>query len=74
MAEDIQQHHPIDDLDLDEETKTVLINAGLTSIEQVLERLEMGDETLLTISGFGTQSLQDLKDALRQSGYQIPGI
>ena len=73
VDEDIQQNHPIDELDVNERTKSVLKNAGLTSIEQVLDRLEMGDETLLTISGFGTQSLKDLKDALRQSGYQIPG-
>ncbi len=66
--------HPIDDLEIDERTKNILKNAGMKSVEQVLERLEIGDETLLTISGFGTQSLKNLKDALGRSGYQVPGI
>jgi len=65
--------HPIDELDLNERTVNALKNAGLKSIEQVLERLEIGDETLLTINGFGPQSLRNLKDALGRSGYQIPG-
>ena len=64
--------HPIEDLELNERTKNTLRTAGLTQIEDVLRRLVMGDETLLTISGFGTQSLKDLKDALRRSGYEIP--
>ena len=73
IEEEDLPEHPIDELDLNERTKNALKNAGLVSIEQVLERLQIGDETLLTISGFGAQSLKDLKEALNRSGFQVPG-
>ena len=73
IKEEDLSEHPIDDLDLNARTRNTLKNAGLTSIEQILEQLQIGDETLLTINGFGMQSLKDLKDALDRSGYQVPG-
>lgn len=71
--EDITAGSPIEDLGLSDRINKILKDAGLTRVEEVLESLETGDKTLLNISGFGTKSLQELKDALQQSGYQIPG-
>ena len=73
VTEEVLPGDPIEDLGLNARINNTLKDAGLNHIEDVLERLETGDETLLTISGFGTQSLRDLKDALRQSGFEIPG-
>jgi len=50
----------------------VLEEAGLTSIADVLARLEGGEKALLDVSGFGRKSLIDLKKALRQQGFKIP--
>jgi hypothetical protein len=65
--------HPIEDLGLSDRINKTLKDAGLTRIEDVLEHLKNGGETLLNISGFGMKSLQELKEALQRSGYQIPG-
>jgi len=63
---------PVADLDLGTRAENVLIEAGLTTIGEVLERLEGGEKAMLDISGFGRKSLIDLKKALRQLGYKIP--
>jgi large subunit ribosomal protein L31 len=63
---------PVADLDLGTRVENVLIEAGLTTIGEVLERLEGGEKAMLDISGFGRKSLIDLKKALRQMGYKIP--
>ena len=63
---------PVADLDLGTRVENVLIEAGLTTIGEVLERLEGGEKAMLDISGFGRKSLIDLKKALRQLGYKIP--
>lgn len=64
--------HPIEDLDLGARATNILKGAGLTSVEDVLSRLEEGDESLLTIDGFGPKSLSDLRGALKEKGYQTP--
>jgi large subunit ribosomal protein L31 len=49
-----------------------LSNAGITTVGQALEKLEMGEASLLAIEGFGRKSLADLKKRLRQLGYELP--
>ncbi|MFW5714253.1 MAG: DNA-directed RNA polymerase subunit alpha C-terminal domain-containing protein [Brevefilum sp.] len=63
--------HPIEDLDLGTRSTNILKSAGLNTVEDVLSRLGKGDDSLLSIDGFGPKSLSDLKQALRENGYQI---
>jgi hypothetical protein len=63
---------PIEDLGLSNRVNTILKDAGLNTIQDVLDRLKMGDDSLLSLDGFGQKSLESLKDALRQMGYEIP--
>jgi large subunit ribosomal protein L31 len=49
-----------------------LVKAGITTVGQVLERLNQGENALLEVDGFGRKSLIDLKKHLRQLGYDLP--
>jgi large subunit ribosomal protein L31 len=49
-----------------------LAKAGLTTVGQVIEKLEGGEAALLEVDGFGRKSLIDLKKRLRQLGYTLP--
>lgn len=60
------------DLNLGTRVENVLVEAGLSTIGDILERLEGGEQAMLDISGFGRKSLIDLKKTLRQMGYKIP--
>jgi large subunit ribosomal protein L31 len=60
---------PVSALELGERVDTVLANAGLTTISQVLEKLHEGDEAMLAIEDLGRKSLIDLKKRLRARGY-----
>ncbi len=76
LVEDAQSaavavQHPIEDLELGARTTNTLKDAGIDSVEDVLARLEEGEKTLLAIDGFGPKSLSDLKQALKDNGYQI---
>jgi large subunit ribosomal protein L31 len=70
--EKVSPDRPIDTLELGTRVDNVLEEAGLTTIGDVLERLEGGEQAMLDVSGFGRKSLIDLKKALRQQGYKIP--
>lgn len=59
-------------LGLDSRVNTILIGAGLTTVDSVLEKFKDGEQSFLKITGFGRKSLADLKTALGQKGYQIP--
>jgi len=60
---------PIEQLDLSVRVFNSLRRTGITSVGEVLEMLEMGDETLLTIRNFGKKSLAELKSQLRRQGF-----
>jgi DNA-directed RNA polymerase alpha subunit len=45
---------------------------GILKVGQALERLTLGDESLLAIEGFGRKSLADLKRRLKARGFQLP--
>jgi len=63
---------PVEELELGTRVDNVLLEAGLKTIGDVLERLEGGEQAMLGISGFGRKSLVDLKKTLRQMGFKIP--
>ena len=60
------------ELDLGTRPTDALAKAGITTVGQVLDKLSIGEEALLSIDGFGRKSLADLKKRLRQFGYTIP--
>lgn len=64
---------PIEDLGLQENDTMTLRNAGMTTIDDILERLATGDEGFSALENFDQKSMQDLKDALNRLGYDIPG-
>ena len=68
----VSPNRPIEELELGTRVDNVLIEAGLKTIGDVLERLEGGEQAMLDIGGFGRKSLIDLKKTLRQMGYKIP--
>ncbi len=65
---------PIEELDLGKRATDVLINAGITKVGDALEKLALGEDTLLSVDGFGRKSLADLKKRLRSFGYVLPEI
>lgn len=71
-AERTSPDRPIADLELSKRAVDSLAKAGITSVGQVLEKLESGEAAVLAIDGFGRKSLADLKKRLRQFGYELP--
>ncbi|MBL7065006.1 MAG: DNA-directed RNA polymerase subunit alpha [Anaerolineae bacterium] len=59
---------PVEQLDLSVRVFNSLRRTGITSVGEVLEMLERGDDTLLTIRNFGEKSLTELKERLREQG------
>jgi large subunit ribosomal protein L31 len=62
----------IAELELGTRPTESLAKAGLVNVGQVLDKLALGEDTLLALDGFGRKSLADLKKRLRQFGYTIP--
>ena len=61
------------ELELGSRTHKVLIGAGIETVNDVLEKLEKGDEALTDLRGFGLKSLATLKKRLRTRGFALPG-
>lgn len=61
------------ELDLGTRATEALAKAGITTVGQVMEKLQnYGEESLLAVESFGRKSLADLKKRLRQLGYSLP--
>jgi len=60
---------PLEQLDLSVRVFNALRRTGITSVGEVLEMLEAGDDTLLTIRNFGQKSLTELKEHLQKHGF-----
>ncbi len=60
---------PVEQLDLSVRVFNSLRRTGITSVGEVLEMLERGDDTLLTIRNFGEKSLTELKERLQEQGF-----
>jgi large subunit ribosomal protein L31 len=60
---------PIEEMNLTTRTLKILNEEGLDTINDLLDRLEEGEETLLRIPGFGQKSLIDVRKWLRAENF-----
>ena len=65
---------PIEQLDLSVRVFNSLKRTGITSVGEVLEMLERGDDTLMTLRNFGEKSLAELKERLRERSFLGEGV
>jgi large subunit ribosomal protein L31 len=70
----VSPERPLAELELGSRPLEALAKAGITKVGQALEKLALGEQTLLSIEGFGRKSLADLKKRLRGFGYELPEI
>ena len=63
-----EQGTPIEVLGLSKRVYNCLDRAGLTTLEEVLQKLAEGDEAMLAIDGFGPRSLVELRERLQAQG------
>ena len=71
-AAQVSLDRPIAELELSKRAQDILAKAEIAIVGDVFERLEKGEQTLLSIDGFGRKSLADLKKSLRKLGYELP--
>jgi large subunit ribosomal protein L31 len=74
VAARVSPERPLAELELGTRSLDALAKAGITNVGQALEKLALGEQTLLSIEGFGRKSLADLKKRLRGFGYELPEI
>ncbi len=60
---------PIEQLDLSVRVFNSLKRTGITSVGEILEMLERGDDAMLTIRNFGEKSLAELKEKMTNKGF-----
>ena len=60
------------DLGLGTRPTDALAKAGLTTVGHIMDKLAVGEQSLLDVEGFGRKSLIDLKKKLRSLGYDLP--
>ena len=65
---------PIEELGLANRAVEALKTAGITNVGQFLEKLNSGNEALLSIANFGQASLTAAKKKLRALGYELPEV
>ena len=70
----VSPERPITELELGTRASDALANAGIKKVGDVLDKLAQGEQTLLSIEGFGRKSLADLKKRLRSFGYELPEL
>jgi large subunit ribosomal protein L31 len=63
---------PIEELGLTSRAIDALKKAGIENFGQFLERLNGGNDGVLSIAGFGQASLTAAKKKLRSLGYEVP--
>jgi len=64
---------PIENLDLTVRVFNSLKRTGITSVGEVIDMLDKGEEAMLSIRNFGEKSLDELKERLREKGYLDDG-
>jgi len=62
---------PIEALDLSVRVFNSLKRTGITTVGEVLEMLERGQDAMLAIRNFGEKSLTELKQKLRDKGFSV---
>ncbi len=60
---------PIENLDLSVRVFNSLKRAGITTVGEVLDLLEKGDEAIMSIRNFGEKSLDELQSKMQEKGY-----
>ncbi len=60
---------PIENLDLSVRVFNSLKRTGITTVGEVIELLEKGDEAVMSIRNFGEKSLEELRAKMREKGY-----
>ncbi len=60
---------PIETLGLSTRVYNSLDQAGIATVEEILEKLAEGDEEMLTIKNFGPKSLAEVKERLQAEGF-----
>ncbi len=60
---------PIENLDLSVRVFNSLKRTGITTVGEVLELLEKGDEAVMSIRNFGEKSLHELRHKMKEKGY-----
>ncbi|KPL76142.1 DNA-directed RNA polymerase subunit alpha [Ornatilinea apprima] len=60
---------PIEHLDLSVRVFNSLKRTGITTVGNVIELLEKGDEAVMSIRNFGEKSLDELRDKMREKGF-----
>jgi hypothetical protein len=59
---------PLSDLELSDKVYGHLIDGGLESLGDVMQRMALGDEALLMVNGVGVKALREVKQAVEDSG------
>ena len=62
----------VEELELGKRATEALIEAGMSNVGQILERLEAGEAAMLELPGIGRKTLIDVKKKLRSLGYELP--
>lgn len=60
---------PIENLDLSVRVFNSLKRTGITTVGEVIELLEKGDEAVMSIRNFGEKSLEELRAKMSEKGY-----
>lgn len=62
---------PIENLDLSVRVFNSLKRTGITTVGEVLELLDKGDEAVMSIRNFGEKSLDELRTKMYEKGYLV---
>jgi len=62
----------VEELELSKRATDALKKDGLETVGNILDKMALGENAILSIDGFGRKSLADLKKKLRQIGYELP--
>jgi DNA-directed RNA polymerase subunit alpha len=60
---------PIENLDLSVRVFNSLKRTGITTVGDVLELLDKGDEAVMSIRNFGEKSLDELRQKMQEKGF-----
>ena len=62
-------HGPVEALDLSVRVFNSLKRTGITTVGDVIDLLEKGDQAVMSIRNFGEKSLDELRQKMREKGY-----
>jgi DNA-directed RNA polymerase subunit alpha len=62
---------PIENLDLSVRVFNSLKRTGITTVGDVLDLLEKGDDAVMSIRNFGEKSLEELRQKMHEKGFLV---